>query len=108
MEIQDYVNKGCLKPESPTSFRPSGDEVVPRPKPYEAVVFRDFFVAGLDFPIEPFIGEVLEWLEIQLHQLTPNAFARLGVFAMAMKMQGCKLSVYVFIRFYELTIARAK
>lgn len=31
----------------------------------------------------------------------PNAFARLGVFAMALKMAGCTLSVDTFARYYE-------
>jgi len=43
MEIQNFVNKGYLRPDSATSFRSPGDEIVPRPKWYEAVVFRDFF-----------------------------------------------------------------
>jgi hypothetical protein len=38
---------------------------------YEAVVFR--FVAGLQFPLEKFVGDVLEHFELQIHQLTPNA-----------------------------------
>lgn len=45
-------------------------------------------MAGLDFPLEGFVSEVLRRFEIQLHQLTPNAFACLSVFAMAMKMLG--------------------
>lgn len=47
--------------------------MVPRLRPYEAVVFRDFFVAGLQFPLEKFVGDVLERFELQIHQLTPNA-----------------------------------
>lgn len=47
--------------------------MVPRLRPYEAVVFWDFFVAGLQFPLEKFVGDVLEHFELQIHQLTPNA-----------------------------------
>ena len=45
-QIQDFVNKGYLAPDSLgcSLFRPPGDELVARPKPYDAVVFRDFFV----------------------------------------------------------------
>ena len=68
--IQEYVNKDYLRPLTASSFRPPSDEVVPRPKPYEAVVFHDYFVACLDFPLENFVSEVLRWFEIQLHQLT--------------------------------------
>jgi hypothetical protein len=74
---------------------------VPRPEPYEAVVFRDFFVAGLWFPCENLVGKVLQRFNLHIHHLTPNAFARLSVFAMALKMSGCALSVNTFARYYE-------
>lgn len=32
--IQEYVNKNYLRPLTTSSFRPPGDEVIPRPKPY--------------------------------------------------------------------------
>ena len=67
MEIQNFVNKGYLRPDSATSFRPPGDEIVPWPKWYEAIVFCDFFVAGLYFPLEGFVSEVLDRFKIQLH-----------------------------------------
>lgn len=60
MDIQDYVNKGYLWPDTGTSFHLPGNETMPRPKPYEAMVFHDFFIAGLDFPLEGFVSEVLE------------------------------------------------
>jgi hypothetical protein len=87
------VNLGYLEPDSlgRDPFRPPGDETVPRLKPNEAVVFRDFFAAGLHFPLEPFVSRVLDLFEVQLHQLTPNAIARLSVFAMAMKMSHPKI-----------------
>ena len=31
----------------------------------------------------------------------PNAFARLGVYVMALKMAGCALSIDTFARYYE-------
>lgn len=47
------------------------------------------------------LSEVLERFNLQIHQLTPNAFSRLGVFVMALKMTGCKLNVNTFARYYE-------
>ena len=47
------------------------------------------------------MGEVLQHFNLQIHHLTPHAFARLGVFAMAMKMFGCVLSVNTFACYYE-------
>lgn len=92
---------GLMDAETRALCRPPGTEVIPQPEPYKAVVFHAFFEAGLRFPIEDFLGEVLERFNIQIHQLTPNAIARLGVFAMAMKMMGCRLSIPAFLKFYE-------
>lgn len=44
------------KPEFSTHF--------PQPKPYDVVVFRDFFFAGLQFLLEPFVVEVLERFDV--------------------------------------------
>ena len=67
--IQEYVNKGYLEPYSlgHPLFCPPSNEIVPQPKPYEAIVFRDFFVAGLHFPLEPFVSAVLDRFGMQLH-----------------------------------------
>jgi hypothetical protein len=58
----------------------SGEETTPTPEEDEVVVFRSFFRAGLRFPLNEMIGEVLDNYEIYLHQLTPNAIVRLNVF----------------------------
>jgi hypothetical protein len=50
------------------------------PKVDEVVVFKSFFRAGLRFPLNEIIGEVLKNFEIYHHQLTPNAIVRLSVF----------------------------
>jgi hypothetical protein len=57
-----------------------GEETTPTPENDEVVVFRSFFRAGLRFPLNEMIGEVLENYKIYLHQLTPNAIVRLSVF----------------------------
>lgn len=44
---------------------------------------------------------MLERFNLQIHHLTPNAFARLGVFAMALKMMGSELDVNTFTKYYE-------
>jgi hypothetical protein len=61
-----------------------GEETTPTPEKDEVVVFRSFFRAGLRFPLNEMIGEVLENFEIYLHQLTPNAIVRLNVFIWAL------------------------
>ena len=59
------------------------------------------FSSGLQFPLEPFVSDVLERFGVQLRQLTPNAIARLSVFTMAMKMTGSDPLVDTFARFYK-------
>jgi hypothetical protein len=81
--------------------RAPGQDEVPRPEPYEAVIFCDFFEAGPRFLCEDFIGEVLQRFNLQIHHQTPNAFSQLSMFAMVLKMAGCVLSVNTFARYYE-------
>jgi hypothetical protein len=63
----------------------AGEEVVPQPREDEVVVFKSFFRAGLRFPLHDMIGEVLNFFEIYLHQLTPNAIVRLSVYIWALQ-----------------------
>jgi hypothetical protein len=79
-----------------------GEETTPTPEKDEVVVFRSFFRAGLRFPLNEMIGEVLENFEIYLHQLTPNAIVRLIVFIWALRSQGIDPNAEVFCRVHEL------
>jgi hypothetical protein len=88
----------------------AGDETTPTPKDDEVVVFKSFFRAGLRFPLNKMIGEVLKNFEIYLHQLTPNAIVRLSIFIWALRSQGMDPDAEAFCRVHELhyqTKARA-
>jgi hypothetical protein len=61
------------------------EEIIPEPKEGKVVVFKSFFRAGLRFPLNDMIGEVLKNFEVYLHQLTPNAIVRLSVFIWALR-----------------------
>jgi hypothetical protein len=61
-------------------IRFAGEETTSTPKNDEVVVSKSFFRAGLRFPLNEMIGEVLDNYEIYLHQLTPNTIVRLSVF----------------------------
>jgi hypothetical protein len=65
-------------------IRFAGEETTPTPKDDEVVVFESFFRAGLRFPLNEMIGEVLDNYEIFLHQLTPDAIVRLNIFIWAL------------------------
>jgi hypothetical protein len=86
------------------------EETTPAPKDDEVVVFKSFFRAGLRFPPNEMIGEVLKNFEIYLHQLTPNAIVRLNIFIWALRSQGMDPDAEAFCRVHELhyqTKARA-
>jgi hypothetical protein len=91
-------------------IRLAGEEVIPKPKEDEVIVFRSFFRTGLQFPLYDMIGEVLKRFEIYLHQLMSNAIVRLSVYIWALRSQGKSANVEGFYRVHELhyqTKARA-
>jgi hypothetical protein len=65
-----------------------GEEITPKPRKDEVVVFKSFFKAGLRFPLNKMIVDVLKKFGIYLHQLTPNAIVRLRVYIWALRSQG--------------------
>jgi hypothetical protein len=83
-------------------IRFAGEETTLTPENDEVVVFRSFFRAGLRFPLNEIIGEVLENYEIYLHQLTPNAIVRLSIFIWALRSQGIDPNVEAFYQVHEL------
>jgi hypothetical protein len=80
----------------------AGEETTPEPKNDEVVVFKRFFRAGLRFPLNKMIGEVLDNFDIYLHQLTPNAIVRLSVFIWAIRSQGMDPNAEAFCQVHEL------
>jgi hypothetical protein len=60
--------------------RAGGDNNVPAPEEDEVVIYRSFFKAGLQFPLSRFVVEVLKIYQIFLHQITPEAIIRMGIF----------------------------
>jgi hypothetical protein len=55
-----------------------GAETMLEPENDEAVVYVDFFVAGLCMPLHPALADILLHFQAQLHQLSPNAIAQLS------------------------------
>ena len=46
---------------------PPTDQASARPEPDEVVVFRDFFTAGLRFPLDPVIVDIFRLFTVYLH-----------------------------------------
>jgi hypothetical protein len=65
--------------------RVGGDNNIPAPEENEVVIYRSFFKAGLRFPLSKFVVEVLKIYHIYLHQITPEAIIRMGIFVWAVR-----------------------
>jgi hypothetical protein len=82
--------------------RAGEDNNVPAPEENEVVIFRSFFKAGLRFPLSRFVVEVLKIYHIFLHQITPEAILRMGIFVWAVRSQGLDPSAKCFCSMHEL------
>jgi hypothetical protein len=82
--------------------RVGGDSTAPAPEEDEVVVYRSFMKAGLRFPLSKFLVEVLKTFEIFLHQITPEAIIRIGIFVWAVRSQGLEPSTKCFFNMHEL------
>ena len=71
----------------------NGDRTILVPEENEVVIYRSFFKAGLRFPLSSFVVEVLKIYQIFLHQITPEAIIRMGIFVWVVKSQGLEPSV---------------
>jgi hypothetical protein len=70
----------------------------------EVVVFKSLFKAGLTFPLNKMIANVLKKYGIYLHQLTPNTIVRLSVYIWALRSQGWNHSPKVSDEYTNCTI----
>jgi hypothetical protein len=79
-----------------------GERTVPTPEDNEVMIFQSFFKAGLRFPLNRFVVEVLKTYQVYLHQLTPEAIIRMGIFVWAVKSQGLEPNAKSFCNMHEL------
>jgi hypothetical protein len=77
------------------------DSAAPAPEVDEVVVYRSFMKAGLWLPLSKFLVEVLKAFEIYLHQITPEAIIRMGIFIWAVKSHGLEPSAKCFCNIQE-------
>jgi hypothetical protein len=83
--------------------RVGGENNVPLLEADEVVIFRSFMKAGLQFPLDKMLVEVLKTFEIYVHQLTPEAIVKVGVFIWAMRSQGLEPDVRCFCNIHKLS-----
>ena len=79
-----------------------GERTVPTPEENEVVMFRSFFKAGFRFPLNKFVVEVLKIYQVYLHQITPKAIIRMGIFVWAVRSQGSEPNAKSFCNLHEL------
>jgi hypothetical protein len=97
--LASYVDRGYFG--DGICRAPKGEET-PVPHDDECIVFRDFFVAGLRFPLDPTLPKLLARFKIKIHQLTPNAIVQLSKFFWAVKTFNGPICADAFCRLYEL------
>jgi hypothetical protein len=83
-------------------MRVGGDSTAPAPEENKVVIYRSFLKAGLRFPLSKFVVEVLRIFQIFLHQITPEAIIRMGMFVWAVRSLGLEPSVKCFCNMHEL------
>jgi hypothetical protein len=83
--------------------RPGGEDNVPLLEADEVVVYRSFMKAGLRFSLDKLLVKVLKTFEIYLHQLTPEAIIKVGIFIWAMRSQGLEPDARCFCNIHELS-----
>jgi hypothetical protein len=82
--------------------RAGGDNNVPAHEENKVVIYRSFFKARLRFPLSKFVVEVLKTYQIFLHQITPEAIIRMGIFVWAVRSQGLEPSAKCFCSMHKL------
>jgi hypothetical protein len=101
-DLPKMLKLGYFSEAKKELVRFGGEETTPKPGKDEVVVFKSFFKAGLRFPLNKMIADVLNKFGICLHQLTPNAIVRLSVYIWALRSQGVEPFGEGFCRVHEL------
>jgi hypothetical protein len=101
-DLPKMLKLGYLSEEKKELVRFGGEETILKPGKDEVVIFKSFFKAGLRFPLNTMIADVLKKFGIYLHQLTPNAIVRLSVYIWALRSQGVEPFAEGFCRVHEL------
>ena len=103
-DLPKMVKLGYFSEAKKELVRFGGEETTPKPEKNEVVVFKSFFKAGLRFPLNEMIADVLKKFGVYLHQLTPNAIVRLSVYIWAFVVKEWNRSAKVSAESMNYTI----
>jgi hypothetical protein len=84
-DLDDFTKAGWFPRDL---ARPSEGEAVPDPHDDEVVVYKEFFLAGLRFPVHPLVVGVLKRFNLKFHQLNPSSFVKLSIYVWGCKPRG--------------------
>jgi hypothetical protein len=98
----DWIDEGKYF-HNVSVVRAGGEDTVPLPESNEVVVFRSFIKVRLRFSPHKMLVDVLKTFEIYLHQITPEALIREGVFIWVMRSQGLDTDARCFCNIHELS-----
>jgi hypothetical protein len=101
-DFSKLVKSGYFSENEKKMLRFGGEETTPKPEKDEIVIFKSFLKAGLRFPLNRIISDVLQKFGIYFHQLTPNAIVRLSVYIWALRSQAVEPFADSFCRVHEL------
>jgi hypothetical protein len=101
-DFPKMVKLGYFSEDKKELIRFGGEETTLKLEKDEIVVFKSFLKAGLRFPLNKMIADVLKKFGIHFHQLTPNAIVRLSVYIWALRSQGVEPFAEGFCRVHEL------
>jgi hypothetical protein len=101
-DFSKMVKSGYFSENEKKLIRFEGEETTPKPEKDEIVIFKSFLKAGLRFPLNRMISDVLQKFGIYFHQLTPNAIVRLCVYIWALRSQAVEPFADSFCRVHEL------
>lgn len=68
----------------------------------EVVVFKEFFEAGLRWPLHPLVIRSLQRFNLRFHQLAPSSFVKLSIYVWGCKSQGVEPDLEGFVRLHRV------
>ena len=84
-------------------------EDFPQPRPSKMVMFVDFHVRGLGFPVHNFFHGLLHVLGIELQHLNPNGVLQVAGFVVVCEgFLGINPHASLFLRVFEIRTRRVK
>jgi hypothetical protein len=102
VDFPKMVKSSYFSDDKKELIRFGGEETTLKPQKDEILIFKSFLKAGLRFPLNRMIADVLKKFGIHFHQLTPNAIVRLSVYIWALRSQGVEPFAEGFCRVHEL------